>query len=173
MRDRLIKTSDLLVNASIIVVAILLSVVLVKNYLLPGRGHSLTDESTISPGTKLSLPRVDWSKTEQTVVLVLSESCRYCTESAPFYRRLVASSAGTNPVIAVFPQDVATGRNYLNGLGISVNEIKQVSPESIGTRATPTIVLVNSRGVVEDVWVGKLPPQKEEAVLARLQLRRS
>ena len=169
MRDRLIKTSEVLVNVSIIVVAILLGTVLVKNYLLSDQSQELTAASNIPRGTSLSVPNVDWSKANQTVLLVLSESCHYCTNSAPFYRRLVerAKERGSR-VIAALPEDLNTSKAYLNGLDVPVDDVLQVNPSSLGTRATPTLVLVDNSGIVKDVWVGQLSTEKEREVLNQL-----
>jgi hypothetical protein len=169
MRDRLIKTSEVLLNFSIIVVAILVGAVLVKNYLLSDKSRELTAASSIPPGTSLSLPNVDWSKANQTILLVLSESCHYCTNSAPFYRRLVerAGERGSR-VIAALPEDLNTSKAYLNRLGVLVDNVLQISPSSLGTRATPTLVLVDNSGIVKDVWVGQLSPEKEREVLSQL-----
>ena len=172
MRDRLSRITELLVNGSILAVALLLAMVLVKYYLLPN-----TREPSAGPqlraGMSLSLPNLDWKTDQQTVLLVLSKNCHYCTESGPFYRRLVQQAATNNHnrVIAAFPQDVTTGRNYLTSLDISIDEIMQVSPVSVGTPATPTLVLLDNRGVIKDVWVGKLSSEKEAEVLARLTVQ--
>ena len=169
MRDRLKKTPEVLVNVSIVGVAILLGIVLVKNYLLPDKSRELTAASSISRGTGLTVPNVDWSKANQTVLLVLSESCHYCTASAPFYRRLVgrAGERGSR-VIAALPEDLNTSKAYLNGLGVLVDDILHVNPSSLGTRATPTVLLLDNSGIVKDVWVGQLSPEKEREVLGQL-----
>ena len=169
MRDRLIKTSAVLVNVSIIVVAILVGAVLVKNYLLSDKSRELPAASSIPRGTSLSVPNIDWGKSNQTILLVLSETCRYCTNSAPFYRRLVerARERGSR-VIAALPEDLSTSKAYLNRLGVSVDDVLQVNPPSLGTRATPTLLLVDNTGIVKDVWVGQLSPEKEREVLSQL-----
>ena len=166
---RRIKTSEVLVNVSIIVVAILLGTVLVKNYLLSDKSRELAAASSIQRGTSLSVPDVDWSKANQTILLVLSERCRYCTDSAPFYRRLVerAEERGSR-VIAALPEDLNTSKTYLSRLGVSVADVLQVNPSSVGTRATPTLLLVDHSGIVKDVWVGQLSPEEEREVLSQL-----
>ena len=169
MRNRLVKSSEALVNVSIVVVAILLGIVVVKNYLLPDKNPDLTDTLRISRGTGLSIPNVDWSKANQTVLLVLSESCHYCTDSAPFYRRLVERAGErSSRVIAALPEDLNTSKAYLNRLGVLVHDIVQVNPPSLGTRATPTVLLLDNSGIVKDVWVGQLSPEKEREVLGKL-----
>jgi hypothetical protein len=57
----------------------------------------------------------------------------------------------------------------LSGLGVEINEIKQLTPGAIRVQGTPTILLVNNAGVVTEEWLGKLPPEKESEVLSRLR----
>ena len=38
---------------------------------------------------KAGSSEVDWTRSEPTLLLAVSKGCRYCTESAPFYGRLV------------------------------------------------------------------------------------
>ena len=168
--NNLHKRLEAVANIAIILVAISLIAVLAKRYIF-SRGNQTTDEIQSNVGTKVSQLDIDWSKSDKNLVLMLSNSCRYCTESAPFYQRLVQerTQRDTFRLTAVLPQPVNDGRSYLNGLGVNINEIKQLSPGAIRLRGTPTLLLVNSAGVVTDEWLGKLPPEKETEVLTRLQ----
>jgi hypothetical protein len=162
---------ELLTNVAIIVVAVLLSFILVKNYLLRSSppqevNHQLAVDQT-NIGQQLYLPNVDWAKNGQTVVLALSTTCHYCSESASFYRQLV-QKRGNSRVVVVMPQTVSTGQEYLRKLGVSVDEVKQVSIDSIGVQGTPTLLLVNSSGVITKEWVGKLHAEGEAEVLKQL-----
>ena len=169
MRDRFVKIANVLVNVSIVVVAIVLGTVLIKNYLLSDKSAAPTAGLSIQRGTNLSVPNVDWSKANQTILLVLSESCHYCTDSAPFYRRLVERAAARGSrVIAAFPQDLNTSTAYLNRLGVLVDDILQVNPASLGTQATPTVLLVDKSGIVKEGWVGQLSAETEREVLSQL-----
>lgn len=166
------KKIEVAANVAIIAVALLLGGVLVKRYLLPDAtadGQSATAES-LKPGTKLSLPGVDWSQSRQTLVMALSTNCHFCTESAPFYQRLVQEKSKHNDVrlLAVLPQSVEESQKYLNEHGVAVNEVKQATPDTVGARGTPTLIIVDSAGAVVDAWVGKLPEAKEGEVLDRL-----
>lgn len=165
------KKIELLANIAIIVVAVLLSVVLVRRYVLPASPRPDAVESMqIKPGTKLSLPDVDWGRSDRTLLLVLSTDCRFCTESAPFYQRLAQEQArrGGPGLIAVLPQGEGEARKYLSDLGIRVDEIRRATPKDISVKGTPTLILVDRAGSVVESWVGKLPPDKEAEVLARL-----
>jgi hypothetical protein len=177
MSDKILKKTELLANIAIIVVALLLGGVLVKRYLWPGSAQTAarTTDPRIAAGTKASLSGVDWAKNGQTLLLVLSSDCRYCTESAPFYQRLTRETAGRPDVhlIALFPQEVEEGRKYLANLSISIDEIRQASPGSTGAGGTPTLILVDDNGVVKNSWVGKLSAPEESEVLNQLAVKRA
>lgn len=168
----LYKRVELIANVAIILVAISLVVVLAKRYVFSGPSpNEATGQIPSNVGTKLSQLDVDWSKSDKNLVLILSNTCHFCTESAPFYQRLVQTRTrqDTFRMSAVFPQTVSEGRTYLNGLGVNIDDIKQLSGSAIRIRGTPTLLLVNSTGVVTEEWLGKLPPEKENEVLARLR----
>jgi hypothetical protein len=169
-------------HIAIIIVAMLVSAVLVKTYLLPNKvdnriGAAMANNAPAASnqavpellGKKISLPNTNWAKNGQTLVLALSTGCHFCTESAAFYKELVQKRASKNiRLIAVLPQPVDAGRRYLNDLGITVDDVKQLQPTSIGVDGTPTLLLINKDGIVTDSWRGKLPPEKEREVIARL-----
>lgn len=165
------KRIELVANVAIIVVALLLGGVLVRRYLLPASPPpEAAERAGIKPGAKLSLPDVDWGRSDRTLLMVLSTKCQYCTDSAPFYQRLAEekSRRGGVSLMAVLPQDVEESRKYLGEHGVVADEVRQASPGSLGVKGTPTLLLVDNEGVVQGVWVGRLPPEREEEVLSRL-----
>jgi thiol-disulfide isomerase/thioredoxin len=163
------KRIELLANVAIIVVALLLGGVLVKRYLLP-QAQSPPAQAQIQPGTKLSVPGVEWGKSERTLLMVLSTSCHFCTESAPFYRRLAQEKArnGKVSLVAVLPQSASDSQKYLNDLGVTVDDTRQAALADVQVRATPTLILADQTGSVVESWVGKLPDKQEGEVLKRL-----
>ncbi|HEY0097694.1 MAG TPA: hypothetical protein VGB76_01970 [Pyrinomonadaceae bacterium] len=177
MSDRLFKKTELIANIAIIVVAILLSGVLVKRYIFSGNEAASAPavDRRIPAGTKAALPGVDWAKNGETLVLVLSRDCRYCTQSAPFYQRLTRAAAGRPDLhlLAVLPQEVEVGKSYLNELGVSVNDVRQASPSTTGAAVTPTLILVDDKGIVKNSWIGQLATPEENEVLSQLSLERA
>jgi hypothetical protein len=169
------KKVELLANVAIIVIALLLGAVLVKRYLMPTAQTSPPAAAQIQPGTKINLPGVDWGKSDQTLVIALSEGCRFCSESADFYQRLAKekASAGGVRLIAVLPQEVSQGQTYLSKLGVVVDEVRQSPLGAIGVSGTPTLLLVDNKGTVKQSWLGKLPPDKETEVLSHFQVQRA
>ena len=153
-------------------VALVLGFVLVKRFIFSSHDARRAEtRNDIKVGTKISLPNFDWSGSNKHLVLVVQKGCHFCSESAPFYQRLVQETVGRNDVqlIAALPQDVNEGRQYLNDLGVHINDVKQVSPSSLGVRGTPTLFLVDKTGLVTDVWLGKLQADQEAAVISRLK----
>ena len=184
--NKFTKAVEIATNISIILVALTGATVLVKNYLLrspvtiTGRPPAPADRPASNArelpngpaqGTQLSVPGINWADSEETVVLALSDKCKYCTESAPFYKQLAAETAKRQGVrvVAVFPQDTEAGKKYLDGLGVAVNEVKQATLDSIGVRGTPTLVIVDKSGTVKQSWVGLLKGERETEVLNRIK----
>ena len=131
------KKIELVANLAIVVVACLLMTVLVKNYFVT----ELREQASKSEGQPVSSPTVsaldiDWRQSKQTLLLAVSSTCHFCTESAPFYKQLAKGRGGTR-VIAVLPQPIDEGRRYVEGLGVTVDEIKQAPLSSINVSGTP------------------------------------
>lgn len=145
---------------------------MIKVYLLPApspRRPQAPAEIAIGTSLKDRVPGVDWSKNGRTLVLAISTQCRFCKESTPFYRKLQDQVGKSLKSVAVVPQPVAEAERYLNGEGVHVDQVKQVTMASVGIRGTPTILLVNSGGVVTKMWVGKIQPEQEQEVLTALR----
>lgn len=124
-------------------------------------------------GEAVSLPGTNWAKKSQTLVLALSDKCHFCADSAGFYQRLGKDRAVRQKtgLIAVLPESQAAGRLYLNRENVDVDEIKQSVLSKIGVRGTPTLLLVNDKGVVTQAWVGKLSTALEREVISALEDR--
>ena len=170
--NNLNKRTELLANIAIVVVAILLSVVLVKRFILESDlPASPAAANQIAPGDHVSLEGIDWVKNGHTILLVLQKGCRYCTESAPFYQQLIKEIANRNDVklIALFPHSVTEGKNYLDEIGVSIADVRQIAPDQLRIGGTPTLILVDANRVAVDVWKGKLPPDAESRVLSKLK----
>ncbi|HEX8071896.1 MAG TPA: hypothetical protein VF546_18255 [Pyrinomonadaceae bacterium] len=172
--DGIRKLTDLLANIAIIVVAILLSVVLVKNYLL----HKTPVSNVNNPsrqsverrvGERVALPRTEWQKSGRTLLLALSTTCHFCSDSGPFYQQLAKERSSDTRLVAVLPQPENAGKSYLSKLGVPVDDVQQASLDSLGARGTPTLLLVDSGGQVLDSWVGKLPASEEAEVLSKVR----
>jgi thioredoxin-related protein len=173
MSKSITRRLESLANLAIIVVAVLLCFVLIKSYLLPDHSKDAARDWRVPAGARVSLPGVDWSGNDQTLLVVLQKGCHFCSESAPFYQRLVRETAGRGNIhlVALLPQAPDESRKYLDDLGVAIEDIKQGELDSVGVRGTPTLILINNQGAVMTSWVGKLSADGEAEVLRRLRER--
>lgn len=162
---------EIAANIATVGVALLLSMVLVKNYVLPtaspqGAGPARPAGSVLV-GTDMSkrIPDVNWKANGRTLVFVLSTHCHFCTESAPFFRELRGRAGKGIRLIGVLPQPVAESEKYLSGEGVHLDEIRQIPLEKTGAIGTPTLLLVSNDGKVERTWVGKLAPEQQDEAM--------
>jgi len=72
-------------------------------------------------------------------------------------------------MIALSPQSVTEGKQYLDQIGVNLSDIRQIPPTQVKVSGTPTLILVDQSGVAVDVWRGKLPPDAETQVLSKLK----
>ena len=169
----LLKRIELLANVAIIIVAVLFGVVLVKQLVLNKNNQPVRPASgprELARGDKVSLSEVEWAKNSHTLLLVLQKGCHFCTESAPFYQQLIKQTSARHDLklVAVLPQPVSDGKQYLKEIGVDIADVRQASPNQISVGGTPTLVLVNNEGVATDVWAWKLAPDTESQVLRKL-----
>jgi hypothetical protein len=158
------QNSTALLYAAVICVSVLAGVLLGASFLV-SRGR---DTGAQLRGARLPLNGIEWG--DRSVVLALREGCRYCGASAGFYRTLTQQCADSKVrLIAVLPSDVSESREYLDRLGVKVDEVRQADLKSLGVLNTPTLLVVGSSGTISDAWVGLLSPAKERDVLSRLR----
>jgi hypothetical protein len=169
------KKIEMLANCCIIIVAVLLSIFLIKNF-RASSDHEVKSNNQVAQrrdptGKKLSLPDVDWSQSESTVIIALQSRCHFCTESAPFYKQLVSkqSAQSNQQLIVVSPEPSDTTKAYLVSLGVSIDKVRQADLQVIGVGGTPTILRVDSGGVVTNAWMGRLGDDRAAEVLASFQ----
>jgi peroxiredoxin len=157
------KRLEIATNVAILCAVLLVAALAAKRLWEP----SSTRSSGPSIGTKVSLQGIDWSKSSQNLVLALSTGCRFCSESADFYQRLVPSATSNGiRVLAVLPQPISDGRSYLEKLGIPLSDVVQSPLGAVDVSGTPTVLLVDRQGRIRKAWVGKLDPEHEQQVIA-------
>jgi len=156
-------------NIAILVAAIVLSTLLVKKFFLQPTQNS---NYRIATDARLIIKGINWADSDRTVLLALGKECRYCSDSAEFYRRLVAGITNqTNTrLIALFSEKEADAEGYLKQLDVPIRELRYVSLSSLGIKSVPTLAILDRNGVVIDLWVGKLSPLKEADLMSKLRL---
>lgn len=165
MQSKLSQRVELFANIAIIIVSILLGYFLIQRFFFPSQNPQPKPLTEIAKGTKISVPEVDWSANQKTLLLVLQKGCRFCTESMPFYKTLVEKSKEKGvKVVAVLPNSREEGSQYLRENGVEIQEVRKTQLNTINVQGTPTLILVNEKGEVINSWVGKLPSNKEDEI---------
>ena len=123
-------------------------------------------DSTRLVGSKVDLGDVTWTGSPRTVVLALSGRCQFCKMSADFYRALIDSARPDRfRVVAVLQKHAQDLDPNLIELGIEkVRDIREADLAGLGVRLTPSVMVVDHRGVVQAAWVGKLSASQETEV---------
>jgi thioredoxin-related protein len=149
-----LKSIEVVANILIIIVAVVLVVVLGQRYFTPAQPQRPNVPRRTAPavGDNVSLHDIDWSQNRKNVLLVLQEGCRFCTESADFYKTLLkrTKDKGVN-VVAVLPQSRDEARKYLDKLQLSDLETKQSALGPLDVSGTPTIIVTDDKGKITNV----------------------
>jgi thioredoxin-related protein len=159
------KKFELVINLAILIVSIVFVAVLIqKFYVSPSKK---TPELKV--GSQVNLPDTEWGNYEKSLILVMQKDCKYCTQSADFYKRITSITKEKNvQTIAVLPSELEESKKYLDSLGLSIQRIKKSKLDSINVKGTPTIILINDKGEIIQFWVGMLGEDKEKQVLESL-----
>lgn len=167
MNLKFTKQLETITNFAIILAVIMLGYFFIQKYFLSE--NSQIPSTAITKGMKISLSDINWQENQKTVLLALQKDCQFCSESMPFYKILVEKSKGKGiKLVAVFPNSSEEGLQYLKENGVDIREVRQAGRGEINIKGTPTLILVNDKGEVENSWIGKLPSEKEKEVIDNL-----
>lgn len=116
------------------------------------------------------VPGLVLSEKTNTLLLVVRSTCRYCTASMDFYRRLraIQESGQQFEVAAVGVEPKETITEYLTSHGLRLDIVAVVGSE-FKPLPTPTLLLVDGSGKVLGTWAGQLGPVQEQEVLRALR----
>jgi hypothetical protein len=165
---------DRVTNIATLVTCLAIGVVVFQSH--AGQGQQGAPV-TYSPGERVAgLQEINFASAEHTLMLVVRRDCEYCEESVPFYRSIVSEVTKRSPGIAVqlvvvTSDDRETAMDFLrtNQIAIStVMPISGVKMRALKVPGTPTLILTDRAGVVEQVWIGKLTAAGEREVLRKL-----
>lgn len=165
------KKLDVAANVATIILVFAVAALMARDKLRPSLGRSAPHPQAIHAGSALqNTPlKSNWSSSQGTLAFGLQTTCHFCTDSAPFFRKLVRSIPKDMRTIAVLPQAHEAAKRYLDGLGIRVDSIQQAPLAAIGITGTPTLLLVNNLGIVKNAWVGELGSSGQSSVLSEVE----
>ncbi len=160
------KKIGLAANVAIILVAIAIVCTLVQRR---SQFKNVGPDPRVDPVTLIGhqFPiQSNWTGEHKNVVLALQVGCHFCEASAPFYKKLASYAASRHVgILAVLPQTVSVDQAYIKDLGIEGAQVKSSALTTIAVGGTPTLFVLNDKGVVEQVWQGQLQEGDESKVL--------
>ena len=175
---------EVMVNVSIIATCLAIVGTLAVRFWVPGptvaasaSKASLAPDSTVlqAGDTLTNVDGLELSDADRTLLMFWRSGCRYCAESLPFYQRLSqeirSSKSGKVRVVVVTSDPVGVADRYLKENSLDAARIVHQSADDrrqMKIVGTPTLVLVDRSGHVEQVWLGKLDSAGESAVLGGL-----
>jgi hypothetical protein len=138
---------------------------------------SLRQRVGVGPGTELPAYAVGdvvdiepsaYQDSPISVVLFARSTCAACKRSADFHKQVVAAAMTLSiPTVLVTPSDDAEAeRAYADGLGISTTRVYTVTAGSIKLRSVPALMLVESTGLIREVWFGASDASTQATILA-------
>jgi hypothetical protein len=119
-------------------------------------------------GKTIRVAGLDFPRSRASVLLVIAKGCHFCEDSLPFYRALAAETQGKVDLLAALPQPRPEGEAYLKEAGVPAAQVASAPPSQFGLGGTPTLVLLDRSGKVQEVWIGLLNGDRQAQVRSRL-----
>lgn len=116
-----VKKLEIATNSAVLLVALLGSVVLVRDLMTPSAVRSTPDSQSYQSdgetlvGKRMVLPGVKWNSGRPTLVMALATYCHFCIESTGFYHdvpQATRSHEAKVNVVAAFPQDQKIAQDF-------------------------------------------------------------
>jgi hypothetical protein len=172
---RFIRYSDAVAN-SVTVLAGLAVIYFIVSAVVTGHSNTRverTSHTMVGWSKGASAPRlsgITYSSAEHTLLIAASSSCHYCQLSRPFYERVLEFSAKRNhlQVITVFPTTDSNVDLFLKEGNLVSPHVVRADFKSIHVKGTPTLLLVDRSGHIQDFWIGALRESEEATVLGLL-----
>jgi hypothetical protein len=110
--------------------------------------------------TAPSLSTVSYRSSDRTLILFVSSSCHFCTDSMAFYRDLVAdrdSKRLSLRIIAVGHEPNEVLKRYFDANGVRMDQTISVDKSAwVKSSLTPQQIVVDRTGLIRGTWPGKL-----------------
>jgi thioredoxin-related protein len=152
-------------NCAVIIVAVVVLSLFVRDWF--NVRTNPTTEPGIHRGQKLDNPPVTL-KSVRTLLIAMATTCHYCSESVGFYNRLAKMNENLkngSDIVAIFPNSADDVNRYATEHELKVPVVPSVNFAALHLSATPTIILLDNKGGVQDFWIGKLSENTEAEVI--------
>lgn len=151
----------------LIAVCIMSMTVLVKHEFFTVNASALGGQAAMLVGkSEPGVPTAMWQGSQRNVVLLLSSQCHFCEESMPLYQRLSSlRRRGRFSLLVVGMEPPKSLAEYLRQNGVAADKVLQLHSGFSGINFTPAVFIVDSHGVIQKAFLGKLNSSDETLLL--------
>jgi hypothetical protein len=169
--------SETAANLALTVMSILVTIVLLERFVVQrlSSAPQAVESQVYRVGDELTGGLRDLIEPSGTAVaiMVVSQNCRFCTDSVGFYRQLtsIESTGPQNSFRTVFVGLLGNddGRNFVARNNLPAAAVKPTPPDlRERVRGTPTLILVDGAGRIHGSWLGRLSADQERLVVSRI-----
>lgn len=108
------------------------------------------------------------SSEKKSLVLFLQSTCRFCTESMPFYRALRDAAKDRVRFVVLAPQGDNRINEYLAEHKLSVDKVVRIDFATLKVSGTPTALLVGPNAQVLAAWLGMQNETGQQEIKSRV-----
>ena len=165
------RSIETLAHVVFIVSCVGMTAIVVQKHVSPSEAMRAQEGVPFRPGqTVQSIPEASFDSADQSIVLFVKSTCQPCSDSMPFFKRISQARriAPRMQIIAASSDLPEITDAYLQANEIRVDRIVQINPEEYLLQATPSIVIVDGRGVAVTSWSGALSRSQESSLLRKL-----
>jgi hypothetical protein len=178
MWQRLSGVLNAAANISLIVGMVLLSITLFPKAKAWVRGDApppSRPEVEYKSGDRAPVfESLSYAHASSTLVLFVRSGCRFCTESMPAYKELADSTShkeGRFRLAVASAESPAVTETYLKAHNVTADTIVAFGlRKDVGVPLTPVAMLVDSRGLIVDIWIGKQTARQISDLKKRLSI---
>ena len=163
-RETLKNYLEITTNAALLVAALLIISVFAAAYFVKTSPKPRPDVGFKVGQTFLPVTGVNYSDAPKILLIAMSTKCGYCAASMPFYKKLMDSQHPSTHIVGILPGTEQEIREFVQKQQLNI-ETKVADLRGLGLNATPTMILVDSHGQIQNFWIGKLSQESEAEVL--------
>jgi hypothetical protein len=114
------------------------------------------------------LKNVDYSASDKTLAIVVRHDCHFCTDSLPFYGRLIAERNARSErvqIVVVAPEEDRASQQFL-GANVRPDTFSVWERGRLKIQGTPSVMLVDRSGRLIRLWEGRLTEKAERELIS-------
>lgn len=167
---------EVLSHSCIVLVCLVASGLLLEKRFGGTRRATIPVGPSLLPGKTISLPGVSWGQAKKTLVVAMQTQCHFCEESMPLYQKLSEAARKRAPgradasfsLVFTSPERKEVVDKYLASYGVLPSVVLQADIARMGVLGTPTLLVVDSKGSVQEVFRGRLSESNERRLVTLL-----